>query len=140
MTAAPTSTPPPQSLADPELYAVSALGTVPLSQLQHWAQAAGQRYVEVDLSNLRTRKAALQAIGQALGFPQWYGANLDALYDCLTNLPQGTAGFVLMLRGFNHAAPREGLNAEDRAELLDVFRDALAECAKGDVPMRVFYA
>ena len=29
-----------------------------------------------------------EQIAQALSFPQWYGKNLDALYDCLTDLEQ----------------------------------------------------
>lgn len=35
---------------------------------------------------------ALAAIAEALEFPDWYGHNLDALYDCLTDLswlPEG---------------------------------------------------
>ncbi|MEU4802668.1 barstar family protein [Actinosynnema sp. NPDC023587] len=34
----------------------------------------------------RSKSAALAAIGQALDFPDHYGQNLDALYDCLTDL------------------------------------------------------
>ncbi|MGH3825989.1 MAG: barstar family protein [Pseudonocardiaceae bacterium] len=35
-----------------------------------------------------TSKAeALEAIGVALSFPAWYGRNLDALHDCLADLP-----------------------------------------------------
>lgn len=101
-----------------------------------------QRYVEVDLSNLRHRKAALQAIGSALALPHWYGANLDALYDCLTDLTAGpeVKGYVFLLKGFAQIAPREGLSVEDRSELLDVFRDAVAECAQNQqAPLRVFY-
>lgn len=29
-------------------------------------------------------------LAQELGFPAWYGANLDALHDCLTALPEET--------------------------------------------------
>lgn len=35
---------------------------------------------------------ALDAIGAALSFPAWYGRNLDALYDCLTDLSWLPAG------------------------------------------------
>lgn len=37
------------------------------------------------------RKWLLDAIGKALSFPRWYGANLDALADCLTELTRPTA-------------------------------------------------
>lgn len=29
-------------------------------------------------------------LAQALAFPRWYGKNLDALHDCLTDLKQDT--------------------------------------------------
>lgn len=134
--------PAPASLADLDNHTVTALGALAPDALKRWAHAAGHRYVEADLGNLRTRKAALQAIGKAFGFPRWYGANLDALYDCLTDVPeaQPAAGTVVVLKGFGDTAPREGLSAEDRAELLDVFRDAASHFAGGAVSLRVFYA
>ncbi|MFV0450999.1 MAG: barstar family protein [Propioniciclava sp.] len=36
------------------------------------------------------RRAALLALGQALGFPDSYGTNLDALWDCLRDLRGST--------------------------------------------------
>ncbi|NIH84666.1 barstar family protein [Amycolatopsis granulosa] len=32
------------------------------------------------------KMSALDAIASALSFPDWFGRNLDALYDCLTDL------------------------------------------------------
>ena len=29
-------------------------------------------------------------LARGLGFPDWYGGNLDALYDCLTDLSEET--------------------------------------------------
>ncbi|MCO1582275.1 barstar family protein [Crossiella sp. SN42] len=40
----------------------------------------------VDGSELRTKRAVLQAFARALSFPDYFGVNLDALYDCLTDL------------------------------------------------------
>lgn len=31
-----------------------------------------------------------ETLKQELDFPAWYGGNLDALYDCLTELPEAT--------------------------------------------------
>ena len=39
------------------------------------------------------------AIAEALSFPAHYGKNLDALYDCLTELSQDTH---LVLRNWHH--------------------------------------
>ncbi|MEU6153796.1 barstar family protein [Actinosynnema sp. NPDC047251] len=48
----------------------------------------------------RSKSAALAAIGQALDFPDYYGQNLDALYDCLTDLSWLPAGeHVLVWEG-----------------------------------------
>lgn len=32
------------------------------------------------------KASTLDAIAEALSFPDWFGRNLDALYDCLTDL------------------------------------------------------
>lgn len=40
----------------------------------------------VDGSVMSTKVLALDAIGAALSFPEHYGRNLDALYDCLRDL------------------------------------------------------
>lgn len=131
----------PTSLGDLEANVVAPIGTLSLELLQRWSTAAGHRHVQVNLTNVRTRKAALQAIGKVFGFPRWYGANLDALYDCLTDLAetQPAPGYVVVLLGFGDNAPREGLSAEDRAQILDVFRDAVTASAGGTAPLRVLY-
>lgn len=33
---------------------------------------------------LRRRETAMELLGAALELPDWWGRNLDALYDCLT--------------------------------------------------------
>lgn len=43
------------------------------------------------LSRVTDRPSVLAGIGQALGFPDFYGQNLDALWDCLTDLTRPTA-------------------------------------------------
>jgi RNAse (barnase) inhibitor barstar len=51
-----------------------------------WARSRGAVPHVVDGSALHSTDEALAAIGDALDFPPWYGRNLDALYDCLTDL------------------------------------------------------
>ena len=43
------------------------------------------------VSGPRSSAEALDAIGRALDFPDYYGRNLDALWDCLTDLTGPTA-------------------------------------------------
>ena len=42
--------------------------------------------IRLDFTNLSSREEIHNLIADRLDFPDWYGANLDALYDCLTDL------------------------------------------------------
>ena len=76
--------------------------------------------------------------GQLAALDPIANMNLDALYDSLTDLPapEGGGGYVVLLDGLAHAA---GFNAQQRAALLDVFRDAGERFAERSIPFRVLY-
>ena len=38
----------------------------------------------IDCSAIHTKEDLHRTFREALSFPRWYGCNLDALYDCLT--------------------------------------------------------
>ena len=61
-------------------------------------------------------------LAEAFDFPAWYGGNLDAMYDCLTDLPHGTK---LTIRNFS--ALEEHLGRRYTAKLRRVLNDAAAE-------------
>lgn len=46
--------------------------------------------VIIDCAGIETSRQLHAAFAEALGFPGWYGSNLDALHDCLTSLPEET--------------------------------------------------
>ena len=46
--------------------------------------------VILDCGNLRDRSTFHTALAEAMGFPAWYGKNLDALHDCLTEIGEET--------------------------------------------------
>ncbi|WP_026423069.1 barstar family protein [Actinokineospora inagensis] len=48
----------------------------------------------IDGAPLRTKAAVLTAFADALSFPDWFGHNLDALHDCLTDLGWLPAGEI----------------------------------------------
>jgi RNAse (barnase) inhibitor barstar len=43
--------------------------------------------IRIDFKGLRSKAAMMQAVAQAMHFPDYFSPNLDALYDCLTDLP-----------------------------------------------------
>ena len=61
--------------------------------------------------------ALLHNMASALGFPDWFGHNWDALEDCLTDLSWRDApGYVLLIEG-----PRPG---DDLGVLIDILRSS----------------
>ena len=116
---------------------VRRLGAYDVDELRRWAGEAGHHFVLAECSDCVDKASVLKAIGRAFAFPDWYGANLDALYDCLTDLPErGGAGWVVVLARL----PAEpGFGVGERAALLDVFRDAADDFAERGVGLRVFF-
>ena len=50
----------------------------------------------LDVSACETAEDLHRALAEGLHFPAWYGGNLDALHDCLTDLNEPTE---LIVRG-----------------------------------------
>jgi RNAse (barnase) inhibitor barstar len=127
----------PATLADLPDHAVTSRSALDVDELRRWTEQASQRFVLVEMSACKDRTAVLKEIGRALAFPEWYGANLDALFDCLTDLAErGAPGLVVVL---DHLPRAPALEPAQRTRLLDVFRDALEPFTEAGVPLRVFY-
>ena len=58
--------------------------------------------IKLDCTSIHTKEELHKALSGALAFPQWYGNNLDALYDCLTDLE---APVHLILCGWEQLPP-----------------------------------
>lgn len=117
---------------------VRTLRGLSAEQLRAWAKAADQRFVVADLSGCKDKPSALRMLGHAFALPSWFGANLDALYDALTDdetWPVGT-GAVIVLDALPYT---ERFGVEERDALLDVFRDVAEHYAEARIPFRVFY-
>lgn len=121
--------------------AVLPLGAYDLDELRKGAERADQRLLRADLAATRTKPEVLAEIGRAFSLPAHFGGNLDALYDCVTDLkPMAEAeqpGFVIILA--NLPGP-PGFPADERDALLDVFRDAADHYFDRDTAFRVFYS
>lgn len=91
----------------------------PPADLARRLQARG--WTTGTLDRAYDRRAVLQGIGQALSFPDYYGSNLDALWDCLTDL---TAPTALIWMGWQDFAVH---HADDWAKLRHLLGDRVTQ-------------
>lgn len=85
------------------------------------AQGSALQVSRIRLSGAGGKQALMQRIAGALQFPKWFGANWDALEDCLGDLSWSRAGGHVLL--FEGAAD---LPADERGILLDILASAAA--------------
>ena len=72
-------------------------------------------FARILLNDVRGKEALMARIAGTLAFPSWFGANWDALEDCLTDLSWHEGqGHVLVFEGFQF------LPADELGVLLDV--------------------
>lgn len=124
-----------ERLEDLPSHDVRPLRGIDPEQLRAWSLAGGQRYVRVDFGAVRDRGSVFRALGRAFELPEWFGANLDALYDSLTDLAPAP-GYLVVLERMPASAD---FGVEQRNALLDVLRDVASYYADTGVPFRVFY-
>lgn len=85
----------------------------------------------IDLAGCRDKADALARIGKALQFPGWFGANWDALADCLGDLSWLLApGFLLVLE---HSGEWRAADADNFDTLLAILNEAALEWRERNV-------
>ena len=107
-----------------------------LAPLRLAADELKQAVFEVHLEKARNVPGFIRAMRTALAFPEWFGGNLDALHDCLTDLSWRPApGYVVVLEG------SEALRANPTSFAMfnEVLASAINYWQARDVPFRVFY-
>ena len=83
----------------------------------------------LDASKMDSRKDAHLYLMEQLSFPDYYGKNLDALYDCLTDLDETTVVFVDLHRAEGSYCDkvvrvfREAAEDNPRLHILNEFPD-----------------
>jgi RNAse (barnase) inhibitor barstar len=119
-------------------HTVRTLRGLDMPELRDWARRSGQRLIEIDFGACSDKPSVLRAIARAFALPAWFGLNLDALYDSLTDLrdTQPAQGYVVVL---DHLPRTESFGVEQRDALLDVFRDVVDDFAEAKIPFRVLY-
>lgn len=78
---------------------------------------------EIDGAKAQTLRSFYPRIAKVMLFPDYFGKNLDALYDCLCSLEvTGRAEVVLLIRNFPQFLSKE--KPDRREAALTVLRDA----------------
>src|SRR5512139_943599 len=119
---------------------VQAIRAYRVDELMQAAQDAGQHFLYANLSQAQSKQEVLETIAQSFLLPAHFGKNLDALYDCMTDLVHKAGpqpGFIVVLEQLPDN-PR--FDREAREQLLDVFRDAADFWAERKIPFRCFYS
>lgn len=119
---------------------VQAIRAYRVDDLMRAAQDAGQHFLFANLGDAQSKQEVLEGIATSFLFPLHFGKNLDALYDCMTDLVHKSGpqpGFVVVLE---QIPDNSKFDRESREQLLDVFRDAADFWAERKVPFRCFYS
>ena len=133
--------PPPESIfKGVRTNIVQSIRAFRVHDLQDAAASLGQHFLYANLAAAQTKQDVLDRIAESFLFPAHFGKNLDALYDCMTDLIHKAGaqpGFVVVLEQLPDN-PR--FDREAREQLIDVFRDAADFWGERRIPFRCFYS
>jgi len=119
---------------------VQAIRAYRPDDLQAAAQEVGQHFLYTNLSEAKDKQDVFDIIARDFLFPDHFGKNLDALYDCITDAVHKSGpqpGFIVVLELLPNDAR---MDRESREQLLDAFRDAADFWSERKVPFCVFYS
>ena len=120
----------------PENAGIFRLERKDLPALRQAADELKQAFFSVDLGHAKNVPGFIKALKRDLDFPDWFGGNLDALYDCLTDFSWHPApGYVITLDG------SEALRANPTsfAAFNEVLASAVEAWQTRNIPFRIFY-
>lgn len=119
---------------------VQSIRAFRVSDLQEAASTMGQHFLYANLADAQSKQDVLDMIATQFTFPQHFGKNFDALYDCMTDPLHKSGpqpGFIVVLEQIPAHAK---FDKEAREQLLDIFRDASDYWADRKIPFRCFYS
>lgn len=129
------------ALSNMPAQAMLPLGAYDLDDLLRNAGRSSQRVLRAEFSGAPDKKAVMARLADGFSLPSFFGGNLDALYDCLTDMEPAPGsdqpGFVVILQGLPET---KEFDRDKRDELLDVFREAADYFYDKGVAFRVFYS
>jgi RNAse (barnase) inhibitor barstar len=129
------------ALSNMPLQAVLPLSAYDLDDLKRSAERSDQTWLYANCSLAKDTKAVLAAIATGFPLPKHLGQEIDALYDCLTDVKPiaiaDSPGIVVVLESLPESPQ---FNSDERDALLDVFRDASDFFSERKIAFRIFYS
>ena len=126
----------PRPDTNPDRPGIHALDRKDLPALKKAAEELGLGFFNIDLQRAGNVPGFIKAMKRDLGFPDWFGDNLDALYDCLTDLSWRPApGYVIVISG----SERLSANPTGFAVFNEIIASAAEAWQQRGTPFRVFY-
>ena len=127
---------PTEKHSDVAIAGIYKLARRDLPALKQAADELKQAFLSVDLSSAGNVPGFIKALRRDLGFPEWFGGNLDALHDCLTDLSWHPApGYVITLAGSETLST----NPTSFAAFNAVLSSAVESWRARNIPFRIFY-
>jgi RNAse (barnase) inhibitor barstar len=126
---------------DPEASPVATAGFFKVARkdlpaLRRAADELNMAFFSVDLKKARNVPGFIKALRLGLDFPDWFGGNLDALHDCLTDFSWRPApGYVITLEGSEILSA----NPTSFAAFNAVLSSAVDEWKTRTTPFWIFY-
>ena len=119
-----------------EVAGIFRLASKDVPALEKAAAQLKQAFFKVDLRRASNVPGFIRALQRDLAFPEWFGGNLDALNDCLSDFSwQPAPGYVIVLTG--STALRA--NPTSLAAFNEVLASAVDVWRARAIPFRVFY-
>jgi RNAse (barnase) inhibitor barstar len=102
-----------------------------VADVRHTVELTGWRFGHLDGWLSATKPELLAAVGESLAFPDYYGANLDALEECLADLVEPT---VLLWDGWSTLARSDDHAFRTVLELFAARSEVVTVLLRGDGP------
>lgn len=110
-----------------------------MTEIISYAREKNVEFFHLDGSEITSREDLLSQVGDILRFPDYYGQNWDALYDCMTDLNHWIApqrdGYILFYEGYQKllfSNPREW------SVFLKILLDTVEFWKQTKTPMYIF--
>jgi RNAse (barnase) inhibitor barstar len=119
---------------------VQSIRAYRVEDLMKAAENTHQHFLYANLIDAQSKQDVFDSIAESFLLPVHFGKNLDALYDCITDVVSKAGfqpGFVIVLE---QLPDNPKFDRETREQLLDVFRDAADFWAERRIPFRCFYS